>query len=98
MATALNSLIAYYQTQVDAITDTQTRLEANFALENYQGAAGAYSQSAQRGPTSYSIHNRSFQFESKADAKAAMDDAKTDLESTLSATGGTTLLDNRSWI
>jgi hypothetical protein len=96
MSAALNALIANYQTKVDALTDTDTRLEAQWALETFSGAALAYEQAAPRGPVNYSIAGRSFEFPSKEDARQAMEDARNDLGGFLSATGSVSLIDFRS--
>ena len=93
MSAKLNSLIANLQAKVDALTDTDTRLDADFALENYAGAALAYHNGAERGPVQYSIASRSFSFESKEAARQAMLTARMDLDNLLSAYGGSTLVD-----
>ena len=91
--TALSNLVANYKSRVDALTDTDTKLEALWCLETFQGAAGAYESSTGRGPVQYSIAGRSFSFPSKLEAKRAMDDAKSDLFSYLGSDGGTTKVD-----
>ena len=100
MSTALNNLTARYQTRVDALTDTDTRLSADWALETFKGAAGAFEKAAERGPVQYSISGRAFSFESKADARRAMDAARAELDNCLAEYGGTQLVDfggERQW-
>ena len=93
MSTALNALTARYQTRVDALTDTDARLAAAWALETFSGAALCYEQAASRGPVQYSISGRAFSFSSKAEAKSAMESAKADLDAALSSYGSTSLVD-----
>jgi hypothetical protein len=90
---ALNALIARLENRVAAITDTDARLSAAFALESYQGAAYCYLASVSRGPSQYSISGRAFSFESKQAAKQAMDVAKSELDGYLSTDGGTSFVD-----
>jgi len=99
MSTALNQLVSRYETRVAALTDTDARLEAAWALETFRGAATCWEQATERGPVQYSISGRAFSFESKAAAKMAMESAKADLQSSLSADGGTTFVDGggRIW-
>jgi len=96
MSNALNNLISNYQSKVDALTDTDSRLEAAWALETFTGCATAYELAAPRGPTSYSIAGRAFSFPSKEAARSAMTTARGDLTDYLSGIGSTTLVDFRS--
>jgi len=93
MGAALNALVARYQTRVEALTDTDARLNASWALETWQGAALAYETAAARGPAQYSISGRSFAFESKEAARQAMVAARADLDDCISSDGGTVFVD-----
>lgn len=93
MGQALNALAEHLEAKVSALTDTDTRLEAAFALETWKGAAGAYASGAARGPVSYSVSGRSFAFESKEAARLAMVSARADLDALLNEYGGTGLVD-----
>lgn len=93
MGKALSALVARYRNRISALTDTDSALEAEYALECFEGAAGAYETAAERGPVQYSVAGRSFSFENKAAARDAMEIARADLLGWLSADGGTTLVD-----
>jgi len=93
MSAQLNALHDHLKTKVAGLTDTFVRLEADFWLNSWLGAAGAYENATGRGPTQYAIGGRSFQFSTKAEAKQAMDDARNELNARLDYWGGTTLVD-----
>lgn len=99
MTAQLTSLVNFLQSKVDAIADEEARLWADFALANFAGAAGAFEKAAERGPVSYALDGRNFTFESKAEARKAMDAARAELDGYISGTGGTVLVDmgGRQW-
>jgi len=89
-SSALQALLVVYRQRVDALTDEIAAAEAAWALEMFSGAAECYERAASRGPVSYTLGDRTFAFDSRADAKAAMADARAELDACLSETGGTT--------
>lgn len=93
MSAALNARIERYRTKIAALTDTDTRLDAAWALELFEGAANCYEKAAERGPVQYSLGSRSFSFESKMAARQAMDMARQDLDSYLNYSGGMQVVD-----
>ena len=94
MSQALSALVANLKTRVEALTDTDTKVEALWALETFQGAAGAYEAGAARGPVSYSTPaGTSYNFPSKAEAREAMNAARAEVMGLLSYSGGTGYVD-----